>query len=243
MKSFVFGASAGVGRALARCLAAKGHDLVLAARGETDLAAEAAHLRLSYGVDVQWLVLDATDPAQVATRVAALRNEALPRNLLFPVGLSDNGDDCTLNEHASTDLIHANLSSVIATVSELLPALMQGGGGNIVGFGSVAAVRGRSANVVYAAAKRGLESYFESLRHRTASTEVRVQFYRLGYVATQMSYGRPLPFPVAEPDWIAERVAAGLGRDLGLVHLPRFWALITPAVRAVPWRLFRKSRF
>jgi len=241
MRSFVFGASAGVGRALARCLAANGNDLVLAARGEADLAAEAAHLRLSYGVDVQWLVLDATDPAEVATRVAALRNGALPQNLLFPVGLSDDGDDCGLNERASADLINANLSSVIATVS--LPALVEGGAGNIVGFGSVAAVRGRSGNVVYAAAKRGLESYFESLRHRTASTEVRVQFYRLGYVATQMSYGRSLPFPVAEPEWIAEQVAAGLGRDLGLVHLPRFWGLIVPAVRAVPWWLFRKSKF
>jgi hypothetical protein len=70
-----------------------------------------------------------------------------------------------------------------------------------------------------------------------------VQFYRLGYVATQMSYGRPLAFPVAAPEWIARRVANGLRRDLGVVHLPRFWAGITPAVRAVPWRLYRNLKF
>ena len=243
MRSFVLGASAGVGRSLARCLAARGHDLVLAARSEADLAAEAAHLRLAYGVGVEWLVLDATDPAAVAERVAALRGPSMPRNLLFPVGLSADADDGLLNERDSAGLIAANLTSVIAVVAALLPALMEAGEGNLVGFGSVAAVRGRGSNVVYAAAKRGLESYFESLRHRTASSGVRVQFYRLGYVATQMSYGRPLPFPVAEPEWIAQRVADRLGQDLGLVHLPRFWAAITPAVRAVPWRLFRKAKF
>jgi NAD(P)-dependent dehydrogenase (short-subunit alcohol dehydrogenase family) len=121
--------------------------------------------------------------------------------------------------------------------------LIESGGGNIVGFGSVAAIRGRGANVVYAAAKRGLESYFESLRHRTAASGVRVQFYPLGYVATQMSFGHPMRFPVAAPEWIARRVADGLDRDLGLVHLPRFWAGIAPVVRAVPWRLYRKARF
>ena len=105
----------------------------------------------------------------------------------------------------------------------------------------IAAQRRISINV--RAAKRGLEGYFESLRHRTAATSVRVQFYRLGYVATQMSYGRPMKLPAASPEWIAERVADGLDRDLGLVHLPRYWAAIAPVVRAVPWRMFRNARF
>ena len=243
MRSLVFGASAGVGRALARCLAAKGHDLVLAARSAADLEAESAHLRLYHGVNVEWMALDATDPLAVGAGMAALRDRWLPENLLFPVGLADPSDDCFLPEARTVDLIHANLTSVITTVATLLPKMIESGGGNIVGFGSVAAVRGRGANVVYAAAKRGLESYFESLRHRTASSGVRVQFYRLGYVATQMSYGRPLPFPLATPEWVARHVADGLGRDLGVVHLPRFWAGVTLAVRAVPWSLYRKLKF
>jgi short-subunit dehydrogenase len=243
MRSFIFGASAGVGRALARCLAAKGHDLMLAARGTADLEAEAAHLRLCHGVNVEWMTLDAADPVAVTAEMAALRDRWMPQNLLFPVGLADLSDDCLLPEAKAVDLIHANLTSVIAAVAALLPKMMESGVGNIVGFGSVAAMRGRGSNVVYAAAKRGLESYFESLRHRTASSGVRVQFYRLGYVATQMSYGRPLPFPLAAPQWIARRVVDGLGRDLGVVHLPRFWAGITLAVRAVPWRLYRNLKF
>jgi short-subunit dehydrogenase len=244
MRSLIFGASAGVGRALARCLARRNHDLVLAARGAADLAAEAAHLRLSFGVNVQWVALDATDPVAVSARIAEICDDSIPGNLLFPVGLADEGDDCFLPAENTIDLIHANLTSVITVVATLLPKLIEGSrDGNVVGFGSVAAVRGRGTNVVYAAAKRGLEGYFESLRHRTTTSAIRVQYYRLGHIATQMNYGRDSPFPVAAPDWVAERVADGLGRDLGLVHLPRFWAGITPAVRAVPWQLYRRAQF
>jgi short-subunit dehydrogenase len=240
VRSLILGASAGVGRALGRSLAARGHDLLLAARGDADLAAEATHLRLVHGANVDWLAVDATDPAAAA---ALLRNGPAPRNLLFPVGLAVTNDDCLLPDADTIALININLTSVITTVAALLPALIESGGGNIVGFGSIAAIRGRGANAVYAAAKRGLEGYFESLRHRTAATGVRVQFYRLGYVATQMSYGRPMMLPAANPEWIAERVADGLDRDLGLVHLPRFWAAIAPVVRAVPWRIYRNAKF
>jgi short-subunit dehydrogenase len=243
MRSLIFGATSGVGRELARCLARRQHDLVLAARGEVDLAAEAAHLRLSFGVEVQWIRLDATDPISVSAQIAKACGEPIPSNLLFPVGLAEAGDDCLLPAEKTVDLIHANLTTVIASVASLLPKLLESSCGNVVGFGSIAAVRGRGANVVYAAAKRGLEGYFESLRHRTASSGVRVQFYRLGYVATQLNYGRTQPFRAAAPAWIAERVADGLGRDLGLVHLPRFWAGVVPVVRAVPWWFYRRIQF
>jgi short-subunit dehydrogenase len=242
MRSFIFGASAGVGRALGRCLAERGHDLVLAARGAADLAAEAAHLRLSYGVDVEWLAVDATDPVEVVRRLAPLRDGPLPRNLLFPVGLTHAADNCGLRDADTIALINTNLTVVISTIASLLPMMMEGGGGNIVGFGSVTAIRGRGANVVYAAAKRALESYFESLRHRTAASEVRVQFYRLGYIATQMTFGKSMRLPVADPAWVARQVADGLDLDRGLVHLPRFWAGIAPVVSAVPWWLYRRVR-
>jgi short-subunit dehydrogenase len=165
------------------------------------------------------------------------------RNLLFPVGMADDGDDGLLPAEKAVPIINANLTSVIAAVGIFLPRMMRSTGANIVGFGSVAAVRGRGSNAVYAAAKRGLESYFESIRHRTAMSGVRVQFYRLGYVQTQLFYGRRVLFPVTFPEAVAKRVVRNLDRDIGRVHFPAFWAGIALLLRALPWVVYRRLRF
>ena len=65
--------------------------------------------------------------------------------------------------------------------------------GVIVGFGSIAGARGRSRNIVYAAAKRGLQTYFESLRHGHLPSALRVQFHRLGFLRSNLTFGMKLP--------------------------------------------------
>lgn len=243
MTTLILGASAGIGRALARLLAAKGHRLVLVARGADDLDAEARHLRLVHGAQVEWLAADAAAPAEILRILTGLRTGPPIRTLLFPIGLTHELDDGLLPAAALTALIDANLTSVMAVAGLFLPEMLASDVGNIVCFGSIAAIRGRGANIAYAAAKRGLESYFESLRHRLAATGVRVQFYRLGYVATQMSFGKALRLPSASPEWIAEQVVRNLGRDVPLRHLPRFWAGIGALTKALPWRVYRRLQF
>jgi short-subunit dehydrogenase len=243
MTTLIFGASAGIGRALARELAAAGHRLVLVARSARDLEAEAAHLRTAFDAAVDWLPIDASRPHEVVKALEAAAEGLNIQNLLFPVGMAAADDDGLLAVEKVVPIINANLTSVIAVVGIFLPQMIRANGGNVVGFGSVAAVRGRGANVVYAAAKRGLESYFESIRHQTAMSGVHVQFYRLGYVHTQLSYGRKMLFPVANPEAVAKRVVRNLDRDIGLVYFPRFWAAIAFVLRALPWVVFRRLQF
>jgi short-subunit dehydrogenase len=241
--SLIFGASAGVGRALARRLAARGDSLVLVARDSRDLEAEAAHLRTTFGIAINWLTMDASSPQAVEQALRPLAELGGIRNLLFPVGMANDVDDGLIPADTSAAIVNANLTSVIGAVALFLPGLLQADRGNIVGFGSVAAIRGRGANVVYAAAKRGLESYFESVRHRTAKTGIRVQFYRLGYVDTQLSYGRKIPFPIATPEKVADHVVRNLDRDIGRVQYPAFWAGIAVLLRALPWIVYRRLQF
>jgi short-subunit dehydrogenase len=243
MITLIFGASAGIGRALARELAAAGHRLLLVARSARDLEAEAAHLRTTFDVVVDWLAIDASAPHEVVKALEPAADRLDVRNLLFPVGTANDGDDGLLALDKAVPIINANLTSVIAVIGIFLPRMMQANSGNIVGFGSVAAIRGRGANAIYAAAKRGLESYFESIRHRTAMSGVRVQFYRLGYVHTQLSYGRKMLFPIATPEAVAKRVARNLDRDIGRVHFPVFWAGIALLLRALPWVVYRRLQF
>jgi short-subunit dehydrogenase len=241
----IVGASAGLGRALAERLARDRAALLLVASDARDLAALRADLELRFGARVAILATDAADPAALADAVAA----ALPPGeavdgLLFPVGLSVDDDEATAPPDRAARLAAVNFLAVAAVCSRLLPRLLEQGRAVIAGFGSVAAARGRGRNVVYAASKRALESYFESLRHAADARGVRVFFYVLGYMDTALAFGKPLPFPAADPADVAARVVADLARGKGGTrHLPAWWAPIGAVVRALPWAIFRRMRF
>ena len=217
---------------------------MLVSRDRHDLAAEAAHLRLVYGVDVEYVAADAAQPEHL---VAALRerlgHDSGIRNVLFPVGASRDDDNGHLPPADCARLLAVNLGCVIHVTAAFLPELLQARQGNLVGFGSVAAARGRRTNMVYAAAKRGLASYFESLGLVTDGTGVHTQFYHLGYVATQQSYGKKLLFPTISPERVATFVVNHLNEDISGRYLPGFWWVISRLVRLVPRPVFRRLRF
>jgi short-subunit dehydrogenase len=241
LKALVVGASAGLGRALSEALASRGCALLLVARDARDLERQALHLRTMYGVQVDSVAADAAQPEKfLNSLMTAAETFGEIQGLFFPIGFSNNDDRGTLPFFELQRLVNVNLLIVMAVVGYFLPKLQKADYGYIVGFGSVAAVRGRSSNVVYAAAKRGLTSYFESLRHLNAKSNVRVQFYQLGYIATQQSFGRRLLFPPGSPEEIAAAVIRNLDRDQPMRFLPRYWALIAFFVCVLPWIFFRR---
>jgi short-subunit dehydrogenase len=244
VRVLVVGASAGVGRALSETLAAHGAALLLVASDERDLDALAAHLRLVYSSEVQTIAADATRVEECIEKVgkAATVFGVIDR-LYFPIGASCAEDRGLLSMAQASAILNANLAVVIGLSTLFLPQLLELQRASIVGFGSIAAIRGRKSNVVYSAAKRGLESYFESLRHLTAHTGVRVQYYRLGYVATQQSFGQRLLFPTVTPQCVAKEVIRNLDKDVGKVFFPRYWTLIALVVSWLPWSIYKKLNF
>lgn len=239
----VVGASSGLGRALAEHLARQGRPLLLVSSDERDVAALAADFRLVHGIRARGLAADATRPGELAAAIGEALAGEIPEALLFPVGLVSDEDDGTLDPARSAQLWDANFGAVVAVVSTQLPALLERGRGAIVGFGSVAALRGRGRNVVYAAAKRALDSYFESLRHLGEPRGLVVNCYVLGYLDTNLAWGRALPFRPASPARTAERVCRELGRPRGRRYHPRPWAALALVLRALPWFVYRRLRF
>lgn len=242
MTAIVIGASSGLGRALAEELARTGQPLLLVASDPRDLAAQVADLGLRFGVEVRMLALDLAGEADPGARVlGALDSMPAVKSLLLAVGTSRNDDDFSLGVAAIGQLLAINLHAPLAIAHALLPMLLESRG-TIVGFGSIAAVRGRSRNVVYAAAKRGLETSFESLRHRHESAALRVQFYRLGFLRSNLTFGMRLPLAAAEPEAVARTVVSRLGRGSFHRHEPRKWALIAFVIRRLPWFVFRRMK-
>lgn len=242
MSAIVIGASSGLGRALATELARRKHDLLLVASDLRDLDALAADLNLRYGVVIHVLALDLGREPDPGARIrAALEGLSAPDALLLPIGYSRDDDDLSLDAGAIGQLLAINLHAPLAIVHALLPQLL-GTRGTIVLFGSIAAVRGRGRNIVYASAKRGLVSLYESLRQRYRPRELRVQLYALGFLATNLTHGMKLPMPATAPESIAKTVVDRLARGSSLRYLPPKFALIALVVRALPWFLYRRMR-
>ena len=244
MNALIVGASAGLGRALSNELAANGHNLVLVASGRRDLDAVAADLRLRYGVTVRTMAVDVMDRDAYLERITEASDElGGVDGLFFPIGAVADADVPGANIATVRRLMRINLLSVVETVTHFWPRLEQLERAVVVGFGTIAASRGRRNNAAYSAAKRGLTSYFESLRQSAVGTGIRVQFYVPGYLDTSLAFGVKTFLPPSRPEALAKKVVRRLSKDVGTSYFPAFWRLICEALRFVPWSLFRKLDF
>jgi short-subunit dehydrogenase len=239
----VVGASAGLGRALAERLAAAGRDLVLVSSDGRDLEALAADLRIRHGVSVRGVAIDLGGPLEsLGPLEHAIAELGEVDALLLPAGWTAELDGVALDPAVAERLLRVNFLSIARIVSTLLPRLRERERASVVGFGSVAAIRARGANVVYAASKRALLTYFEGLRHACAGTSVRVAFYVPGYLDTSLAFGRPTPLPRADPGRLARRVVRGLGRSEGVLYHPRAWRLVAAVLPLVPFAVFKRLK-
>jgi len=240
----IFGASAGVGRALAVSFASAGHDLILVSSDECDLRAMTNDLVIRYGVRVHHVAADVSDGDSYLDRIASAAHERGGMDgLLFPIGALAASDDCSFDPDRVAWLTRVNYDSIVCAATRFLPDLMTRPQATLVAFGSVAALRGRRRNVVYAAAKRALQSFFESLRHACAGSSVTVQFYVLGYMDTALAAGVRTSIPRGDPDILSARVLQNLGRDVGVVYYPSFWRPAAAMLRHTPWWIFKRTNF
>lgn len=240
MTYLIVGGTTGLGRALAEKFAAEGQQLVLISQDYRDTHALAAHLHLTYNVQVTALELDLTEAVLPYAQIdrALLRHSQL-KGILTPVGLNDTDDKAGLDDSKLEKIARVNFLSPVKLINYYLPEIRKNSG-TIVGFGSVATARGRDKNAAYAAAKCALESYFESLMHHSANNTISVQFYILGYLDTNLAFAEKLIFPLASPNKLARLVFTSLRHEGNKIFFPGYWYFIYRLVQFLPWVLFKR---
>jgi short-subunit dehydrogenase len=241
----IVGASSGLGRALSEEAARRHHNVLIVSSDSRDLAAMAASLHLQYGVEAKYLDYEFGKPLTHDDAIKAIASAAGSFGvdvLLYPLGFAQEDDTGFLDDVSSLRLVRINFLTQVGLTTALWPALRERERASIVGFGSVAAVRGRSRNVVYAAAKRALSSYFESLRHLATGTNIRIQFYELGYLDTAQTFGKTLPLPKASTQRLARLVLKRLDRTGGPIFYAWCWRPICIALRFAPWFIYKRIK-
>jgi uncharacterized protein len=239
--ALVTGATAGIGNAFARALAARGTDLVLVARDAERLEAVAAALRAEHGVDVEVLVADLVDRAQLETVAERLRDGARPVGMLvnnagFAVKQWFVGGDVAAEERLLDVLVRA----VLVLSAAATPGMVERGRGAVV---TVSSVAGFLPGGTYSAAKAWATTFTMSLAAELRGSGVTATALCPGYVHTEF-HGRAGIRMERLPDWVwldADELVAQCLRDVERgrsISVPgRLYKLAVVAQRHLPLRL------
>ena len=237
MKYLIVGASSGLGRELACTFAREKHNLVLAARDDRDLQAIKSDLNLKFGVEIKTISIDFSDIDEINKKI--LSNNEVLNNLdgvLFPIGLMFEKDNLQLDITNISKIIFANFMSINYLTSKFLQAFKDQEF-TIVGFGSVSGLLGRNLNINYAASKRALESFFESLAFENKKINFFIQFYILGYLNTNLSFGKKLNLPKGNITKLSEIVYKNKKRKFIKSYYPYYWNIIAIILKLLPLKM------
>jgi decaprenylphospho-beta-D-erythro-pentofuranosid-2-ulose 2-reductase len=270
MKAVMLGASRGMGRALARLLAARGERLFLLEHVADDLERSARDLEIrgapapvrtaycdllqpdSFGpaLDQAQRELDGFDTVVVTSGLYATQEELEnDRQLTARLLAADFSNTVLFCEEARKRLLagHARLAAAGTAASGVSGPTyrrpLNGAPATLCVFSSVAGERGRKPVILYGAAKAGLSHYLEGLDHKFRARGLRTVCVKPGFVKTGMTVGlKPPPF-AGTPEAVARRVLRAIDRGWPEVYVPWPWRGVMGVIRNLPRRVMRKIEF
>ncbi len=166
--ALITGASAGIGRELARVMAADGWNLVLVARRESKLRELAEELIGSEsgqrGVSVQVVPIDLAQPDAARDLVEVLSREDIEVDALVnSAGLGDLSPFVDSDWEKNRLMIRVNVEALTELTRLLVPSMISRGGGCILNLASVASFQAGPLMAVYYATKAYVLSFSEAL--------------------------------------------------------------------------------
>jgi uncharacterized protein len=183
--ALITGASAGIGADLARVFAEHGHELVLVARREAQLAALAEEIAARGGQRPLVLPIDLTQRDAAAKISAELSSRGLePQFVVNNAGFGLSGAAASLDHGEELAMIDLNVRVLTELSLAFVDALSRQRGG-ILNVASIAAFLPGPGMAVYYASKAYVLSFSEALHQELSGRGVRVSALCPGPVATE----------------------------------------------------------
>jgi hypothetical protein len=176
-------------------LAAEGTLVVAVARDRERLDALAKEVAESGGPDVEVLVADLADPAQLATvEKRAADVELLVNN----AGFGTYGDFAGLPIDVEENEIKVNVLALVRLTHAALGPMRERDSGTILNVSSVAGLQSTPGNATYGATKAFVTSFSEALHEEVRGSGVKVSMVLPGFTRTEFQEragikGRKIP--------------------------------------------------
>jgi NAD(P)-dependent dehydrogenase (short-subunit alcohol dehydrogenase family) len=242
----ILGGTRGIGRALARLVAARGDRICLLGRDTTELERSAADLTIRGATSTASVHCDLEHPGTFA--VALDEASRLLEGLdVVIVTAADFGTQAQLEADRTRlhRLLTVNFANTILFCESARERLLVPGAVNptLCVFSSVAGERGRKPVLFYGSTKAGLSRYLEALDHKYFERGLRVVCVKPGFVRTSMTDGLPAPPFAGNPEDVAARALHAIDRGTPVVYAPPIWRLIMMVIRLLPRRIMRRIEF
>lgn len=216
--ALITGASRGIGLSIADVLAARGYDLTVSARTQSDVDRVAARLESSYGISAQGVAADLSQPSELDQLVAA-HAARFPRMdaLVLNAGMGSLGSIERLDSERVQQIFQVNFGSAVQLFQAALPYLRAaadpspGNGARVIALASILGVYPQPKLGAYAASKAALRSLVESINLEHSESGISATAICPGYVATDMTAwlkDTVHPDVMIRPDDIAHLVGA-----------------------------------
>jgi short-subunit dehydrogenase len=245
MNIVLFGATRGMGRSLARLLAARGERIFLLEHVAEELQRSSHDLEIRGAqVPVKTALCDLLKPETFSAALdqawAELRSV---QTIVVTAGLFAAQEQLEQDPRRARELLAADFTHTVLFCEEARKRLLDHGGGTLCAFSSVAGERGRKPVILYGAAKAGLSRYLEGLDHKFHAQGLKVVCVKPGFVKTTMTHGLKPPPLAGEPDDVARRVLRAIDRGWPEVYVPAGWRWVMAVIRHLPRFVMRRIKF
>lgn len=205
----VTGASSGIGEATARALANEECNVALAARREERLEAIAEGIGTERALPVPTDVTDEDDITELVERTRSTFGSI--DILVNNAGVVRFGPFSSTDRNDVHEQVEVNLLGTLNVTHEVLPGMIESGGGDIVVVSSANARKPAAGASTYSGTKSGVNNFCEALREEVADDGVRVTVVMPGVVDTDM---QPAEFEreVLSPADVADTITFAVSR-------------------------------
>jgi decaprenylphospho-beta-D-erythro-pentofuranosid-2-ulose 2-reductase len=245
MKVAILGATTGMGRAIARKMAARGDEIFLLGIPESELEKSAADLeqRGAKG-KVGYALLNLEDASTFADVLDTVEG-SLGRieTLVITAGMFRSQEALEDDLEFTRRMLIVNYAHLVIFCEHARRRIMEKGGGVMAVFSSVAGDRGRKPVGLYGSSKAGLSHYLESLDHKYRDQGLVTLCVKPGFVKTSMTEGlKPPPF-AGEPEGVADAVIRAIDKRKPILYVPFMWRWVMLVIRSLPRFVMRRVGF
>lgn len=188
--ALITGASAGIGRELAREFAAGGFDLVVVARSEDKLQSLAEELKSEFGIAVIVLPKDLSKArAPLEIRKALKEQDIAIEVLVNNAGVTEMGKFHETDIQKLLQIVHVNIASLTALTRLFVEPMVERGSGRILNVASITSFSPVPSLAAYGASKAYVLSLTEALSDELHGTGVTATALCPGLTDTNMLAG------------------------------------------------------